>query len=79
MSEGGGGNVQSIGVQKFNLANIIAQYYAEAEQKTQFTEILPYPQGGLVGDLELTFKIIPPKESKRPKSIGRQPVTQAQA
>lgn len=74
MSEGNGGNIQSIGVQKFNMATIVSQYYVEYEQKTHFTELLPFPQGGLVGDIELSFTIIPPKESKRPKSVGRIPV-----
>ena len=48
-SEGVGGSVQTIGTQKLNLSKFVAQYNT---QQT-FLEMVAFPPGGLVGDLEL--------------------------
>ena len=57
-SEGVGGNVQNIGSQKLNLAKFVAQFFAQQEPMIQCLEVVPFPMGGLVGDLELQVSIM---------------------
>jgi hypothetical protein len=65
MSEGTGGNVQSIGQQKLNLSNYVTLYYQQ--QKTYFTDTVSFPNGGLVGEFEISITVTPPPP-KRDKS-----------